>query len=55
MTKRRRIGLRESFSAAAKADDGGGDVGILATLATALWFWVRGVPDDGRRNEPDGP
>ena len=45
VVERRRIGFRESFKAAAKADEsGGGDAGMWATLVTAVWFWVRGVP-----------
>ena len=46
MRKRRRVSLRESFRLANEADPGGGgDAGVFAVIATALWTWIRGVQD----------
>jgi hypothetical protein len=42
VTERRRIGLRESFREASRAEHAGdGDAGLWAAMVTAVWFWIR--------------
>jgi hypothetical protein len=54
MPRRRRIGFRESFRQAAKADPGGGDAGMWAALVAGLWLWIRGVPEASEGEESEG-
>ena len=52
---RRRVSLVESFKVAGKAADqsGGGDAGLLATIAFGFWWWIVGVPEDDSTQETE--